>query len=128
MSGSERRIRAQGQRHDTLIAALRNADPDLARWADGFIFEEVWGRPGLEFEDRMIVAIVALAATNRPSQLRNYLHGALQDGIPPIRIHEALMMLVVYVGFPTALEAIGVWREVVVSSRKRGIPVDLPMR
>jgi 4-carboxymuconolactone decarboxylase len=128
MSGSERRIRAQGARHETLLAALTNADPDLAKWADGFIFDEVWGRDGLEFEDRMLVAIVALAAINRPAQLRNYLHGALQDGMSPCRIHEALMMLVVYVGFPTALEAIGVWRDVVISSRKRGMTVELPMR
>jgi 4-carboxymuconolactone decarboxylase len=76
----------------------------------------------------MLVAIVALAAINRPAQLRNYLHGALQDGMSPCRIHEALMMLVVYVGFPTALEAIGVWRDVVISSRKRGMTVELPMR
>ena len=29
----------------------------------------------------MLVAITALAATEQPAQLRNYLHGALRQGI-----------------------------------------------
>ena len=68
-----------------------------------------------------------LAATNKPGQLKNYLHGALQDGMDPRRIHEALVMLVVYVGFPTALQAMVVWQEVVTAARTRGMVVDVPV-
>ena len=110
--GRELRERAQGAKADALQQVLASLDPDAAAWADEFIFGTVWDRPGLEFEDRMLVAITALAAQGNSAQLRNYLHGALQDGMPPGKIHEAMLMLVVYCGFPTALGALGVWKEV----------------
>jgi 4-carboxymuconolactone decarboxylase len=125
--GAALRARAQGGRHRDLQSALGSIDPRMAEWADGFIFGDVWARAGIAFEDRMLVAIVALAATERPNQLRNYLHGALQDGMDPRRIHEALLMLVVYVGWPVALQSLVVWQEVVHSARKRGVEMDLPM-
>jgi 4-carboxymuconolactone decarboxylase len=124
--GRTRRSRAQGAKHESLQAALGSLDPRLADWADGWIFGQVWDDEA-EFQDRMLVAIVALAATNKPGQLKNYLHGALQDGMDPRRIHEALVMLVVYVGFPTALQAMVVWQEVVSAARKRGMDVDVPV-
>ncbi len=126
-AGARLRARAQGARHEALQANLGGIDPRMAGWADGFIFGDVWNREGLTFEDRMLVAIVALAATAKPDQLRNYLHGAIQDGIDPRRVHEALVMLVVYVGWPTAIGALAVWREVVQSERRRGREVDVPV-
>jgi 4-carboxymuconolactone decarboxylase len=105
-AGRALRARAQGRQTEKLGAALAALDPDLLDYADGFIFGSVWTGPELGFEDRMLVAITALAATGATNQLGNYLHGALQDGIPPARIREALKMLVVYVGFPTAISAL----------------------
>jgi 4-carboxymuconolactone decarboxylase len=104
--GRELRARAQGRNTEKLGAALAALDPDLLEYADGFIFGSVWTGPELAFEDRMLVAITALAATGQTTQLGNYLHGALQDGIEPDRLKEALKMLIVYVGFPTAISAL----------------------
>jgi 4-carboxymuconolactone decarboxylase len=106
-AGRALRARAQGRNTDKLGEALRALDPDLLEYADGFIFGSVWSEhPDLPFEDRMLVAITALAATGQTTQLGNYLHGALQDGIAPERIKQAIKMLVVYVGFPTAISAL----------------------
>jgi 4-carboxymuconolactone decarboxylase len=107
VAGRALRARAQGRHTDKLGEALGVLDPDLLRYADGFIFGSVWSEhPDLPFPDRMLVAITALAATGQTTQLGNYLHGALQDGIPPARIKEALKMLVVYIGFPAAISAL----------------------
>ena len=111
-TGDSLRARAQGSRSVQLAEALAALDPDLLAWADGFIFGEVWAGEELAFEDRMLVAIVALATGGHLVQLRNYLHGALQAGIDPNRIHEALKMLVVYAGFPTAIAGMAVFQEV----------------
>lgn len=111
-SGGTLRARAQGSRTGQLGEALAALDPDLLEWADGFIFGQVWAGEGLPFEDRLLVAIVALATGGQLVQLRNYLHGALQAGIDPNRIHEALKMLVVYAGFPTAIAAMAALQEV----------------
>ena len=111
---------------DKLQEALATVDPQLAEWADAFIFGEVWARPGLSEDERMLVAITSLATTEHPAQLKNYLHGALEAGIPASKIHEALVMLVVYNGFPTALAALSCWREVASAARRRGIEIDVP--
>lgn len=127
-AGPRRRERAQGRRHQDLQAKLTSIDPRLGEWADEFIFGEVWASPDLDFADRQLVAIVALACTGKSDQLRNYLHGALQDGFDPRRMHQALLMLPVYVGFPTAIQSLVVWQEVVQSVRRRGVDVDVPVQ
>jgi 4-carboxymuconolactone decarboxylase len=124
--GARRRARAQGARHEQLQSELRALDPTMAEWADRFVFDEVWGREGLSQDERMLVAITALAATEHPAQLRNYLHGALQAGVSARKIHEALLMMVVYAGFPATLGSLTVWKEVVESSRRHGVELDLP--
>jgi 4-carboxymuconolactone decarboxylase len=123
--GQKVRARAQGEKHETLQGILNGYDRGMGGYVDEFIFGQVWARPGLTFEERMIVAITALAATEHPNQLRNYLHGALQDGIPASKIHEIVVMLAVYCGFPTALEAMTEWQSVLRSVRKQGMALDI---
>jgi 4-carboxymuconolactone decarboxylase len=124
--GAERRRRAQGPRSEELRAALAGLDPELAEWVDSFVFDQVWGRPGLSEPERMLVAISALAALGRPDQLRAYLFGALHAGVPAVKIHETLVMQAVYAGFPAAIGALSTWREVVASARRQGLDVELP--
>ena len=123
--GRERRRRAQGAKADQLQGILAGFDQGMADYADDFIFGQIWGRPGLSFDERMVVAITALAAGEHPNQLRNYLHGALQDGMPASKIHEIMVMLAVYCGFPTALEGMRLWQEVLEAARRQGIEIDL---
>lgn len=123
--GTARRRRAQGAKADNLQGALSALDPGLGEWADGFIFDQVWGREGISQDERMLVAITALAAGKNGNQLRNYLHGAVQAAVDPQKIHEALVMLVVYCGFPVALQALVVWKEVVEAERRRGTTIEL---
>lgn len=103
--GVQRRKRAQGAKADKLQATLNGLDPTLGQWADEFVFGAVWADDVLPFEERMLVAIAALAALNRRNQLRNYLHGALQAGIAPAKLREVMKMMTVYAGFPVAIEA-----------------------
>lgn len=106
------RRRAHGRKADDLHRELSKIDSRAADWANDFVFGEIWTRPGLAFEDRMLVVISMLGATNHITQLRNYLHGAFQAGIDEAKIHEALLMLVIYAGFPTAFDALACWHDV----------------
>ena len=117
--GVAMRTRAQGARARALTETMAELDPALAEWSDGWVFGEVWQRPGLSFEERMLVAIVALSSQNHVTQLRNYLHGALQAGIPADRLREALLMLPVYAGFPTAINAMACFRSVLAAEDRR---------
>jgi alkylhydroperoxidase/carboxymuconolactone decarboxylase family protein YurZ len=123
--GPARRRRAQGAKSDQLMAAMSQLDPQLVDWANGFIFGELWAREGLTHDERLLVAITALGAGGNVDQLRTYAWGALQAGIPASKIHEALVMLVVYKGFPHTLTVLATWREVVEGARKAGIDVDI---
>lgn len=112
--GRAMRGRAQGRKAEALGLLLEELDPAMLEWSDDFIFDSVWGRPGMTFEQRMLVAITALGTSGQIAQLRNYFHGALQAGIPAETIHEGLLMLSVYAGFPAALNALTCFKEVLV--------------
>ncbi|MGY4780902.1 carboxymuconolactone decarboxylase family protein [Rhodococcus opacus] len=105
-TGRALRERAQGRKAPQLQQALVELDGKLGQWSDEFIFGDVWDGDEMSFEECMLVAITALAATGRTNQLRNYLHGALQNGIPADKLQSALRMLVVYIGFPGAIGAL----------------------
>jgi 4-carboxymuconolactone decarboxylase len=122
--GAALRRRAQGAKADQLQALLTSLDPGVAKWADEFVFGEVWGRPGLDFESRMLVAITSIATQGKSALLRNYAFGALQAGMSARRIHEALVELVVYVGFPTTTSMLYEWHEVLKSARAQGIAIN----
>jgi 4-carboxymuconolactone decarboxylase len=121
--GAALRRRAQGAKADRLQAVLTSLDPGVGRWADDFVFGEVWSRPGLDFESRMLVAITSLATQGNGALLRNYAHGALQAGVSARKIHEALVELVVYVGFPTATSMLFEWQQVLAAARKQGVAI-----
>ena len=118
-AGRARRERAQGEKADGLMAALEAIDPRLAEWSDSFVFGQVWADSHLSFEEQMLVALTALGSTGQVMQLRSYLHGALQAGLDPDKIQDALVMLVVYSGFPNALTVLAEWRSVRDSHERR---------
>jgi 4-carboxymuconolactone decarboxylase len=121
--GAELRRRAQGARSEEMLAYLTALDEGVGQWADEFVFGSVWTRDGLEFEERMLVAITSLATQANAPLLKNYLFGALQDGMSARKIQEALVMLVIYAGFPTSTLMLSEWRGVLAAARKLGIAI-----
>ncbi|HTX07795.1 MAG TPA: carboxymuconolactone decarboxylase family protein [Solirubrobacteraceae bacterium] len=115
----ERRI--FGEKADAIDALMSELDPDVGRWAREFVFGDVWAHDALDFSERLLVAIVSLAALGKTEQLRNYLFGALTGGVPEAKVQQALAMICVYAGFPAAMNALVCWREVKASdARRRG--------
>lgn len=70
-----------------------------------YAFGDVWSRPQLSRRDRSLVVISVLAAINMKHELEFHLQGALNHGVTPIEIEEMLLTLVVYGGFPRAIDA-----------------------
>ena len=118
-AGRARRERAQGEKAEGLMAALGAIDPRLAEWSDSFVFGQVWDDSHLSFDEQMLVALSALGANGNLLQLRSYLYGALQAGMDPDKIQDALVMLVVYSGFPNALTVLAEWHSVRNSHERR---------
>ena len=86
--------------------------PKLAELTDNVLFGDVWERPVLSKRDRSLVTVSALIALNRPDQLRSHLTLALQNGVTQDEVVEAITHLAFYSGWPNAVTAVGVAREV----------------
>lgn len=86
--------------------------PKLAQLTDSVLFGDVWARPGLSRRDRSLVTVSALVAMNRPDQLRSHLALARENGVTRDELVEAITHLAFYAGWPSAVSAIGVAKEV----------------
>ena len=86
--------------------------PKLAQLTDDVLFGEVWARSELSPRDRSLVTISALIALNRPDQLRSHMALGMQNGLTETEIVETLTHLAFYTGWPNAVAAVGVAREV----------------
>jgi 4-carboxymuconolactone decarboxylase len=87
-------------------------NPKLAQLTDDVLFGDVWARPGLSPRDRSLVTVSALIAMNRPDQLRSHLQRARDNGVTEAELIEAITHLAFYAGWPSAITASSVAREV----------------
>jgi 4-carboxymuconolactone decarboxylase len=86
--------------------------PKLAELTDNVLFGDVWARPQLAPRDRSLVTISALIAMNRPDQLRSHLTLARKNGVAEEEIAETITHLAFYAGWPSAMSAATVAKEV----------------
>lgn len=86
--------------------------PKLADLTDSVLFGDVWARPQLSRRDRSLVTVSALIAMNRPDQLRSHLALARQNGLTEEELVEAITHLAFYAGWPNAVAAVAVARDV----------------
>lgn len=86
--------------------------PKLAELTDTVLFGDVWARPGLSPRDRSLATVSALIAMNRPDQLRSHLALARQNGLTQDELIEAITHLAFYAGWPSAVTAATVAKEV----------------
>lgn len=93
-------------------AAMGDFAPKLAEITDSVLYGDVWERPDLSKRDRSLVTVSALIAMNRPDQLRSHLRIARQNGVTQDELIEVITHLAFYAGWPNAVTAIGVAREV----------------
>lgn len=93
-------------------AAIGDFAPKLAQITDDVLYADVWERPELAKRDRSLVTVAALIAMNRPDQLRSHLTRARQNGVTQEEVIETITHLAFYAGWPNAITAIGVAKEV----------------
>jgi 4-carboxymuconolactone decarboxylase len=86
--------------------------PKLAELTDKVLYGDVWERPGLSKRDRSLVTISALIAMNRPDQLRSHMRIARENGVTEAEVVETITHLAFYSGWPNAVTAIGIAKEV----------------
>ena len=86
--------------------------PKLAQLTDDVLFGDIWERPQLSKRDRSLATVSALIALNRPDPLRSHLALARQNGVTEAELVEVITQMAFYTGWPNAVSAVGVAREV----------------
>jgi 4-carboxymuconolactone decarboxylase len=91
---------------------IRGVVPKLVDLTEKVLFGDVWERPGLSKRDRSLITCAALVALQRPDQLRGHLDRALNNGVTKDELSELITHLAFYSGWPTAVTAAGIAKEV----------------
>jgi len=76
--------------------------PSAIRYGYG----ELWGRPGLDHRQRMLVAIAAFTALGLEGQLKKFGASALNIGLKKEEVIEAIIQTGPYSGFPRSLNGL----------------------
>lgn len=76
------------------------------------LYGDIWERPGLSKRDRSLATVSALVAMNRPDQLRSHLAIAKRNGVTEEELIETITHLAFYSGWPNAVSAIAVAKDV----------------
>jgi 4-carboxymuconolactone decarboxylase len=85
--------------------------PKLVEITDRVLFDDIWERKDLSPRDRSLITVAALIALNRPEQLRFHLGKAVENGVQREELVEAITHLAFYSGWPNAMSAIMVAKE-----------------
>jgi 4-carboxymuconolactone decarboxylase len=87
---------------------------DLGRYIAEFGLGDIYSRAGLSLRDREFAAVAMLTAMGgRDPQVRYHLGAALNVGITAQELEELIIQKVPFAGFPTAINAFNLLRQVV---------------
>ncbi|SFB93629.1 carboxymuconolactone decarboxylase family protein [Streptomyces aidingensis] len=89
-----------------VMDALADVSPELAHQIAAWGFGEIYSRPALPPRDRQLVTLGMLTALGGcEPQLEVHVNAALNVGLSPEEIVEAMLHAAAYCGFPRALNA-----------------------
>jgi 4-carboxymuconolactone decarboxylase len=92
--------------------SIGDFSPKLAQITDDVLYGDIWERPQLSKRDRSLATVAALIAMNRPDQLRSHFARARDNGLTQEELIETITHMAFYAGWPSAVSAIAVAKEV----------------
>ncbi len=109
--GLERAREVLGEQADQNIEMLSQICPDFAKYAVEFVYGDIFCRPLCTDKTRELAIVSCLIGQhNTGMPLKAHLSGMLQVGWTQEEILELLILLAPYVGFPSALEAMSLFK------------------
>lgn len=71
---------------------------------NAYVYGDVWSRGGLPNHIRSLVMLGITAASNRPTEFRVHVKGAVANGCSREQIQDVLLLVAMYCGVPAAIE------------------------
>lgn len=95
-----------------VLDGLKDIVPDIEDLVVPFAYGEILARPGLDLRTRELATVAALTTLGHAGpQLKVHIHGALNVGCTPREIVEVIVQMMLYAGFPAAMNGFAVARE-----------------
>lgn len=111
--GQARLSEITGRSGEEVMAALGDVAPDFARYIFEFGYGDVYSRPGLDLRARMLATVAGLVCLGHAArELRVHIGSALNVGATREEVVEVIMQMALYAGFPAALDALMIAKEV----------------
>ncbi|MFT8709321.1 MAG: carboxymuconolactone decarboxylase family protein [Sporolactobacillus sp.] len=111
--GLEKLTEVDGAVGEQVVQSLKEVAPDLGTFIIEFAFADIYTRPALDLKERERITLSCLASIGgAENQLRVHINGALNVGVTPKEIAEIFIHCVPYVGFPRALNAVAIAKDV----------------
>jgi 4-carboxymuconolactone decarboxylase len=98
-------------------------DPDFQDILSHFIFGEVFYQGNLNDKMRELITLVVLTTNQTLPQLKAHVGAALNVGLTPVEIKEAVYHCAPYIGFPKTLNAINEVNEVF-KAKNISLPIE----
>ncbi|MDO6847837.1 carboxymuconolactone decarboxylase family protein [Priestia megaterium] len=105
------------------VPATHIADQDFQDILHHFIFGEVFYQGGLDDKQRELITLVVLATNQTLPQFKAHVSAALNVGLTPVEIKEAVYQCAPYIGFPKTLNAINEVNEVF-KAKNISLPIE----
>ena len=103
---------SEGEEQSRAQQLLGDFSPKLAELTDDVLFGDMWARAELSPRDRSLVTVAALIANGNTEQLPGHLNLARENGLSETELSEVMTHLAFYAGWPRAVSAILVAKEV----------------
>ncbi|KAB2336679.1 carboxymuconolactone decarboxylase family protein [Cytobacillus depressus] len=94
------------------MKGLKNVSPDLWDMAVSFGFGDLYSRETLSLTQRELITLTTLITQGAFDQLKVHLQAALKVGLSKEQIIELIIHCTGYVGFPKAIQAMGIAGEI----------------
>ena len=90
----------------------QGTDPEMMDILQKFVFGEVFTTGNLSLKQREMITCVTLATMQTLPQLKAHAGAALNVGVTPVELREAMYLTAPFIGFPKMLNAVGTVNEV----------------
>ena len=97
-------------------------DPEMMAILQKYIFGEVFAVGELDKKTRVMLTVTSWAVQQTLPQLKAHINAALNVGVTPVELREAIYQCAPFIGFPKTLNALAVLNEVF---KERGIETPL---